>query len=263
MKNNNIEGFKTWFKKTLLYFWIVLVMWESLRQAIPFKELRGRITEIVISLLAGFISVILLGQAGQIPDVGINPYTLAAWLVATVILRFLAGIFTSPSSLYRGMEEEANKRKWTDTSISVPKTFRLNPDGACLIIRNSKRNWKIHKTSIRLIRLIEGNNAMLESLQENNDIWIPVSNEGSFYPRKSLEPGESRAFSVAHWNDEIAWINTMNNNSILDKIQLKNDLTYRLTLKFIGEVDGKWMDENVRKYALRFVNHRIDLVELL
>ena len=262
MKNKSFADFKMWFKKTRLYFWLVLVMWESLKQSIPLTELRGRFTQIIVSLLAGFISVILLGQTGQFPDVGINLYTLVAWLVATVILRFLAGIFLLPPNLYRNMEEEANKRKWIDVSITIPKTFQLNPDGACLVVRNSKKNWKIHKTSIRLIRLIEGNNALLESLLENNDIWMPVSNEGSFYPRKSLESGESRTYSIAHWNDETAWINTMNNNSILEKINLKNDVTYRLTLKFIGEVDGKWMDENVRKYALRFVNRRVDLTEL-
>jgi len=54
----------------------------------------------------------------------------------------------------------------------------------------------------------------------------------------------------------------MNNNSTLDKILLKIDVSYRITLKFIGEVDGKWMDENIRKYAVRYVNHRIELKEL-
>ncbi len=262
MENKNFEKFKAWFKNTPVYFWFVIVMWKSLKQAIPLSELKGRVMELIISLLVGFVSIILLGQVGQIPNIGLNLYTLAVWLVVTVVLRFLVGIFTLPSNLYREMEAEANKHKWVNAPINIPKSFQVNPDGACLVIFNNKKNCKIHKVSIKLLRLIEGNNALLESELENTDVWIPVSRGGSFYPRRSLEPGQSGIYSIAHWNDETAWINRMNNNSALDKILLKNDVSYQITLKFIGEVDGKWMDENIRKYAIRYVNHRIELKDL-
>jgi hypothetical protein len=256
------DKIKKWFKGSPLYFWIVLVVWQSLKQAIPISEFKGRIMELIISLLAGFISVVLLGQAGQIPDVGINLYTLAVWLGVTVILRVLVGIFTLPASLYQGMEAEANKRKWVNVSINIPKVFEVNPHGACLEIANHKKGWAIQKAGIKLIRVIEGNRAMLETILENDDVWIPRSRGGVLYPRGTIHPSENGVYSIAHWNGNEAWMNRMDNLSISEKIPLKKDVPYIITLKFIGEVDGKWMDENQRRYALRYVNQKVELKEL-
>jgi hypothetical protein len=160
------------------------------------------------------------------------------------------------------MEEEANKRKWENVPINIPKSFQVNPDGARLVITNQKKNWKIHKLSIKLRKLIEGNRPLLVSVLENNDIWISVSKGGSFFPRRSLDVGLSGIFSISHWNDEEAWINIMDNHSVLEKVPVKKDITYKLILRFVCFVDGRWMDENNRSYALRYVNHKIEIREL-
>src|SRR5688500_8405741 len=110
--DTNAEKFRAWFKRTPLYFWLVLVIWEALKQAVPFAEFKGRVMELVISLVAGLVSVILLGQTGQIPDAGVNLFTLAIWLGVTVILRFVYGGFTIPAKLYQKMETVANLTSW-------------------------------------------------------------------------------------------------------------------------------------------------------
>jgi len=261
MEQSNIGKIKKWFKESPWYFWLVLVIPESFKQAIPFTELKGRIVGLIISLIVGFILVVVLRQVGQIPDVGANLYTLAVWLAVTFIWRFLTGLFTISANLYRGMETEANKGKWVDVPISIPSSFQVNPHGACLMITNHKK-VKVQKAAVRLMRVIERNRALREDVLENSEIWIPRSKGGVFYPRGTLDEEGTGIYSVAHWNNNEAWINTMDNYSISEKIPLKEDIPYIVMLKFIGYVEGKPMDENQRRYAVRYVNQRVELSEL-
>ena len=168
----------------------------------------------------------------------------------------------SHERLFRRVEAEANKPKWVDVPIDIPLSFKVNPHGACLMITNHKK-VKVQKAAVRLTRVIEGNLAIREDVLENSEIWIPRSKGGVFYPRGTLDEEGTGVYSVAHWNNNEAWINTMDNHSVSEKIPLKEDVPYIVMLKFIGHVEGKPMDENQRRYAVRYVNQRVELSELV
>jgi len=220
------------------------------------------------SIIVAVIAPIVYGEMGLImPEQLVQ--SIVAGVASGVIFFGLwrAGVFvhfwwTAHEKLYRDMEAEAYKRKWVNVSIDIPKVFEVNPHGACLVIVNHKKGWSIQKAGIKLIRVIEGNRAMLETILESNDVWIPRSRGGVLYPRGTIHPNENGVYSIAHWNDNEAWMNRMDNLSISEKIPLKKDMPYIITLKFIGEVDGKWMDENQRRYAVRYVNQKVELKEL-
>jgi hypothetical protein len=54
---------KIWFKDAPFYFWLVLVIPGAFKQAIPIKEFKGRVMELIISLLAGGVSAFVLGKS--------------------------------------------------------------------------------------------------------------------------------------------------------------------------------------------------------
>jgi len=102
----------TWFKTTTFYYWFVLVIWASLKQAVSLSEIKEKGNEIIITLIGGFISIAVLGQVQGFPDLGLNLYSFVIWIVATFILRFLAGVFTTPAKLHREQHRLVNKYKW-------------------------------------------------------------------------------------------------------------------------------------------------------
>jgi hypothetical protein len=109
---------KKWFKGTSFHYWIVLVVWPSIKIVLPFSEIKGKIMEILISLIASFFLLSAFGIAFQIQGLGINLLTFLSWLVLTFLLRFFGSILYLPAKLHRQEKKKADRYNWNDVNIS-------------------------------------------------------------------------------------------------------------------------------------------------
>ena len=252
-----MEEFKRRFKKTPWYFWFVLVIPEACKQAIPYKEIKGRAVELIISLLVGLISMFVLGTTEFIPNVGINLYTIIMVLGLTVVFRFIVGLFSIPSKLHQNQRALALRRTWEDVEIK-PINFP-NAEywfGVGLSIASNKDP----KDSVcfthgypKIIRISEGEN---EVYNDNTiGIELPIiirkSKQESFWLYESLAlhnhqeyPKESiLAIHVAHCKNDKAMIKgEINDRNVKTKYEQEIGVPCHITIELRGETGpvGAW-----------------------
>lgn len=249
-----MDNFKNRLTESAFYYWVhywlVLVVWSSFVQAIRVSEFKGRVLELVISLASGFGSIFFLGQRGQIPDVGLNIYTLLSWLGATIILRFLFGLVTLPSKLHFEMKKKADKFTWNDVQMKLEP---IEHYGICVIVTNNKSDY-IHNAGAQLIFLQKG--GKIESISQMPLPWVK-SNGYTWRKKKIDRKGEKdsqRILVLAQSNKKEAWLETRVSpeKTGTGKIPLMLDVDYKIRIKWLGEVDGRGMDEYIREYWLAY-----------
>ena len=250
-----MDKLKNRLKESALYYWFVLIVWSSIVQAIPVSEFKGRIIELAISLVIGFGSVLFLGQTGQIPDIGLNLYTLLSWLGATFILRFLFGLITLPSKLHFDMKKKVDRFTWNDTPMELES---IEHYGICLAVNNKKSDY-IHNAGAELIFLQKG--GKIEAISQMPLPWVKPN--GYTWQKKKIdkkgEKDSQRILVLAQWNKKEAWLETRISaeKTGIGKIPLELDVDYKIRIKWFGEVDGRGMDECIREYWLKYDGENI------
>jgi len=99
---------KTWFKDTSFYYWIVLVVWPSIKDAIPVSKARDKIMGILVAAIVSLI-LVFWGITFQIQDLRLNLVAFFVWLGLIFLLRLIANIFYLPAKINKKQVEVIKK----------------------------------------------------------------------------------------------------------------------------------------------------------
>jgi hypothetical protein len=97
--NSGYQKFLKWLKESILYYWGVLIIIPSIKNAVPFSEIWEKLSETLIAFAISLI-FILSGIIAKVDNLGLNLLTLAYWIGITFVIRVVWGFISLPSKLY-------------------------------------------------------------------------------------------------------------------------------------------------------------------
>lgn len=112
-----------WFKGTLFYYWIVLVLWRAICKAIPIRAIGDKIMEFLISVIVSIVLLYVWNIKYPIPYLGSdNLLTILIIVIVTFIIRVIVGIIYTPFSLNKEKDNSINslQEKWENPPLPNP-----------------------------------------------------------------------------------------------------------------------------------------------
>jgi len=147
-----------WFRDTSIYYWIVLVVWASFKEAIPLQEIRAKIMETLIALIAALILLFFWNVVYPIPNITGNTLLyIMVVLGVTFVIRFIAGIIYIPVKLNKEKQNQIDQLTPVEGNIEIELPNEddcfVQGDKITIEVLNKNTNADIEKFFIRPISI--------------------------------------------------------------------------------------------------------------
>jgi hypothetical protein len=251
---------------------------ELLEQAMQdisdyFKDTRGWIFNIGSFLVFAIVGPLVLFAIGVLDmNSGLPTATIGGliagaigfsiWLLGVVAYYY----YKAPFKLYHKIKPLAYKFTWDDISQEVDK--ESIPDALCLKVTNRK-NFYI-QNAIGVIVYLEKSGKIVLGYDTQGTKRLLAwhkKNGDTFHPKRLGIKGDqdnTRLLVIARCNSSegSAYIQSANNENSAptpDNIALEKGIAYKIRINWLGEVEGRKMDEHIKDYWITFNGQNVEL----